>query len=81
VVRSRVQKWGNSLAFRIPKAIAIEAGLQLDSPIDVSISGGRIIVEAVPAPTYDLDEMLARVTHEDLHPEVDTGPPAGTEAW
>ena len=31
--------------------------------------------------TYDLVEMLAQVTAENLHSEVDTGPPQGNEEW
>jgi len=76
-----VQKWGNSLALRIPKAIALEAGLQLDSAIDMSVASGKIVVEAIPAPAYELDEMLARVTDENLHAEVDTGSSMGNESW
>ena len=80
-MKTRVQKWGNSLALRIPKAIALEAGLQLDSAIDMSVASGKIVVEAIPAPAYELDEMLARVTDENLHAEVDTGSSMGNESW
>ena len=80
-MEGRVQKWGNSLALRIPKAIAIEAGLQPNSAIEIRVLEGKIIVEALPAPMYNLDELLARVTNENLHGEVDTGERVGNEAW
>ena len=31
--------------------------------------------------TYNLADMLAEITDDNLHPEVDTGPPQGNEEW
>jgi hypothetical protein len=30
---------------------------------------------------YTLEELLAGVTQENLHPEIDTGSPVGREVW
>ena len=79
-MKTRVQKWGNSLALRIPKTFAEEAGLQDETEVDVSIVEGRLVVEA-SRPHYTLEELLAGVTEDNIHEETDTGAPLGNEAW
>jgi antitoxin MazE len=77
---ARVRKWGNSLAVRIPKAFADEAGLEQDGEVKVSLVDGRIVIEPSDA-ILTLDQLLAQVTEENLHREVNTGPATGREAW
>jgi antitoxin MazE len=78
---TKVQKWGNSLALRIPKAFAIDAQLQNDSLVEISIVKGKIIVTPVATPSWNLDELLSGITQENLHTEVDSGFPVGNEVW
>ena len=79
-MKARVQKWGNSLAIRIPAAVAKEAGLGQDAQVDMSLSGGAIVIKPAPErPT--LEELIARITPESLHGEWDTGPAVGKEVW
>ncbi len=80
-MRSRVQKWGNSLALRIPKSFAIEVGLQRETSIEISLADGKLIITPVANPKPTLKQLLAKVTKENLHHEIDTGPAAGNEAW
>jgi antitoxin MazE len=80
-MRSRVQKWGNSLALRLPKSFAIEAGLEKETPVDVTLRKGSIIVTPVADRKYTLAELLAEMTPENVHEEVSTGPAVGREAW
>ena len=80
-MKTRVQKWGNSFALRIPKSFAAEVGLDRDALVDLSLKGGKLIVEPLPKSPLNLDELLAAVTPENLHGEVDTGPPVGRENW
>lgn len=77
----RVQKWGNSLAVRIPRVLAEEIGLRPDAPVDLSLVKGRLILEPVQEQTFTLDQLLAQVTRDNLHNEVETGPPSGNEIW
>ena len=74
----RVRKWGGSLAVRIPKAIAEQWGVTDGSAIEMDAEGGRVVVRKRK---YDLDDLLARVTPDNLHPEQDTGEPQGNEEW
>jgi antitoxin MazE len=80
-MRVQVQKWGNSLALRIPKSFATETELSLGSDVDLTVEDGRLVVTPLVKPRYTLDELLARVTPENRHDEVETGPSVGAEAW
>jgi antitoxin MazE len=80
-VRAKVQKWGNSLALRMPKAFAQETHLTSGSEVDLSILAGKIIIDPAPEPEYSLADLLQDVTAENRHSEVDTGEAVGREAW
>lgn len=80
-MRARVQRWGNSLAVRIPKSFAEESGIEDGSQVDISLNDGSIIVTPSRTPSYRLDDLLAKVTAENLHEETDTGAPVGREIW
>jgi antitoxin MazE len=80
-VITRVQKWGNSLALRIPKSFATEVGLEHDSSVEVSLVDGKLIVVPVAKPKLTLKQLLAQVTEDNLHHEVDAGPAVGCEVW
>jgi antitoxin MazE len=78
---TRVQKWGNSLALRIPKSFAAEVGLQTDSSVEVTLADGKLIIAPIVKSKLTLKQLLAQVTDENLHREVETGPAQGNEAW
>jgi antitoxin MazE len=80
-MRTQVQKWGNSLALRIPKSFAEESNIQAGSLVDLSVAKGRLIVAPLAEKKYTLEELLAGITKENLHGEVDFGPPVGKEFW
>ena len=80
-MKVQVQKWGNSLALRIPKSFAVESNIGQGSTVEVSLENGRIIVFPVAEPEFSLDEMLEQITPENLHGEVDTGNSIGRESW
>ncbi len=78
---TRIQKWGNSLALRIPKSMAVEAGMDRDTTVEIILEEGMMIVKPVNPLNYTLDSLLAQVTNENVHTEVDTGPAVGKENW
>lgn len=80
-MRVQVKKWGNSASVRIPASVMVAASLRLDQAVDVREEGGRIVIEPVTAPTYDLDDLLARMTPDSFPDEIDFGRPVGGEAW
>jgi antitoxin MazE len=78
---TKVQKWGNSIALRIPKSFADEIQIAADSPVELTIEAGKLIIAPVEPEAYSLEELLAAVTPENIHAEVDWGEPVGNEAW
>jgi antitoxin MazE len=78
-MRTEVKKWGNSAVVRIPKPLLSECNLSVESPVDLRVENGRIIVEPIDMPEYNLDDLLAGVTLENFHEEIDFGPPVGKE--
>jgi antitoxin MazE len=79
-VRTKIQKWGNSLAVRIPKPFAEGAGLRTSSDVELSLEEGEVRLTPV-RPRWRLKQLLSRVTRKNLHREVDTGAAVGREAW
>jgi antitoxin MazE len=78
-MKTRVQKWGNSLALRIPKSFAAEAGLHADAAVELSLVGGTLVVQAIAPQPLTLDQLLRGITDENLPGEWDTGPAVGKE--
>ena len=80
-METRVQRWGNSLALRIPKLLADEAGLTDNSPVQLTLRDKQLVVVPLAKATLSLTALLAQVTDQNLHHEVDTGPAIGGEVW
>lgn len=80
-MRTQVQKWGNSLAVRIPSAYASEIGVEAGAPVDLALDQGGIRIHPINAPEYNLQDMLSRITPENRHGEMETGRSVGAEAW
>jgi len=80
-MRTRVQRWGNSLAVRIPKIFAAEVGLQNDSPVELRLEQGKLILEPSEPAAPKLEDLLRRVRNSNLHGEIDSGHALGKEAW
>ncbi len=78
-MRAEVKNWGNSLALRIPKALAEEVGLESGSRVELIAENGHLHVISVKRPRYTLEELAAQITPENRHDEWDTGPPVGKE--
>lgn len=75
---NQVQKWGNSLGIRIPKAIAVQAGIEEGTMIEFHIEGEQIIIKRKQK---KLNDLLSQITPENVHKEVSTGDSVGDEAW
>jgi antitoxin MazE len=80
-MKTRVQKWGNSLALRIPKSFAAEAGLHANGAVELSLVEGVLVVKPVAPPPPTLDELLRGITDDNIPSEWDTGPPVAKEVW
>ena len=80
-MQTKIQKWGNSLALRIPKSFALHVNLKQNELVDISIDKGKIIISPISQKEYSLEELLKGVSENNLHGEFDTGAPAGKEIW
>lgn len=79
-MRTHISKWGNSLAVRISKVFAHDAGLSAGAEVDVTVENGRIIITPV-SPDYALEELVKGITEDNRHDETDWGPSVGAEVW
>lgn len=78
----KVQKWGNSLALRIPKSFAEEIKLKVDSRVNLSLQDNKLVIESVDeTPEYKLNELLLKVQEANIHTEYSFGKPEGKEIW
>jgi antitoxin MazE len=79
-MREKIQKWGNSLALRIPSTFAREIGLVEETNVELRVRNRKIIVEPVPVEIISLTELLNGITEENIHTEIESGSAQGREA-
>lgn len=80
-MRAMVKKWGNSAAVRLPASVMQAARLDLDAPIDIREEDGRVIIEPVRQVEVLLADLLAGITNDNVHAEIEFGAPTGDEAF
>jgi antitoxin MazE len=78
---TKIQKWGNSLGLRIPKSLAKDAGVEEGSPVDISIDGGKLVIQPVRPSKYELKDLVSQIREDNIHDEIPTGDPVGREVW
>jgi antitoxin MazE len=80
--QTKVSQWGNSLAIRLPQALVSELAIErgLDVELQIENNGFRVKIPSIPK-RYTLKELLAGVTPDNLHDEIDWGKAQGKEAW
>jgi antitoxin MazE len=80
-VKTTIKKWGNSPAVRIPASVMQAVGLVLDDAVDIREEGGRLVIAKVQPKTYDVNDLIRRITSKNRHKIVDFGSPVGKEIW
>lgn len=76
-MRTQIARWGNSLAVRLPRQIADDAGLDEGSAVELDVVDG--VVRVAPSrPTYSLAQLLAGITPDNI-PESFDDLPQGRE--
>ena len=78
-MRIKIQKWGNSLALRIPKAFAFQSKIREDEFVDLSLVEDKIVIEPVKEKEYSLKELVSGINSTNLHREIETGKQVGNE--
>lgn len=78
---TKIQKWGNSLAVRIPRSVVQDACLSSGKPVDLAVRDGQIVISPARTKRFTLDELLKYVTRRNRHAEAPAGDAVGKEAW
>ena len=75
-----IRKWGNSAAVRLPSSAMKSASFDMEQPVLITATKGRIVIEPVTQVEFRLEDLLAGVTPNNAHGELDLGAPVGKEA-
>jgi antitoxin MazE len=79
-MKTFVQKWGHSLALRIPKTMAEHINVTEGAPVEITESRGNLLIKPAPAKLL-LKDLLSKIKPGNLHGETKTGQPVGKEVW
>jgi antitoxin MazE len=78
---TKIQKWGNSLAVRIPSEFAENLNWQAGSVVGFEQLGNKIIITS-NRPKYTLEDMMKGMTKKNRHKLVwPDDKPRGREVW
>jgi antitoxin MazE len=83
-MKTKAQKWGNSLAVRVPRGVAQAAGLKADDALDVEVVKGKIVLTPSHPKArrkYRLEELVRGISARNRYKETEFGAPVGREAW
>jgi len=80
-MRIKIQKWGNSLALRIPKAFAFQSKIRQDEFVNLTLDNNKIIIEPEDIKKYSLEDLISGIKKSNLHKEFDHGKRVGAENW
>lgn len=78
-MKTQIGKWGNSLAFRIPRHAIEELSLQLNDEVECKVKDGKLVIEVIRPKEYTLDELLTQDIEDEL--EIYWGKAEGKEMW
>jgi antitoxin MazE len=78
MISMKVQKWGNSLGIRIPGPFAEQLNIGEGSEIELQLLDGQIVLRPLRQKP-SLDKLLAGITPENRHNEMNFGKPEGNE--
>ena len=80
-MKTVVQRWGNSLAFRIPKTFAEEISVREGDEVEMNVAKGRLVIAPRPPRDYRLADLVAEIRPSNLHEEIIVQEARGREAW
>jgi antitoxin MazE len=78
-MNATIQKWGNSLALRLPKVLADKVHIAEGAQVELVPTAEGLLLKPERKRHYRLSELVAGITPENLHPETDWGPSVGRE--
>jgi antitoxin MazE len=81
IMELAIKKWGNSAAVRLPSALLDSLNLKFDSRVEVFTQDDVIVIKPIKQESLCLEKLLAGITPDNLHGEVDTGHAVGKEFY
>lgn len=79
-MQTKVGKWGNSLAIRIPRHVARMSDLKDGTIVTIQIGKEGIVLKRA-SPRYSLEELVGKISSDNRHEEKTWGGPTGSETW
>ena len=80
-MKTTAQKWGNSLAIRVPKSLAEQAGIKVKDDLEIEVRKGALVLKPHLRRVYRLEDLVKRITPRNVHEELDFGSATGREAF
>lgn len=77
--RSKLGRWGNSFAVRIPAHLIKELELSEGETLLIEVQGKEMVVK--PDKGNRLEDLIGEITPQNVHGEVDWGKREGNEVW
>ena len=77
----KIEQWEGSLGVRIPQSIADQAQFRAGHTVTITLENGRLVVSPQAPTVFSLEELLAGITPDNVHGEIDWGPAVGNEVW
>ena len=78
-MKTTAQKWGNSLAIRVPKSVALQVGLKAQDDLEIEVQDGNVVLKPHLRRVYRLEDLVKQINPKNVHGEIDTGIPVGRE--
>lgn len=79
-MRASVQQSEHGLTVVIPSSVAEELRIQPNDDLEVTSVDGELVLKPIsPRPVFE--ELVAKITEANRHPEVEWGPAMGNEVW
>ena len=72
-MKTNAQKWGNSLAIRVPKAVPTQVGIKAQDELDIEVHDGNVVLKPHLRRVYWHDDLVKRITKKNMHTEFDSG--------
>ena len=79
-MRAQIVPWGNSPALPIPRAMLDALKIREGDEVELMVEDGRLTAQPVN-PKLTLEFLVAAITPENCHEELDWGKPVGNEVW
>lgn len=81
LMETTIQKWGNSLAVRLPKGVTTKLALRKGSRVEVREDTGEIVIRETPQVRRSLKTLVGMIRPTQLHGETSWGDAHGNEVW